>query len=443
MSTDIKLDDKIKNIFQILQNNNFSVYLTGGFIRDFLLSKKSADYDIITNAHPNQIKKLFGFWPLELKGEKYGVIEIKFEDISCQISTFRKETDYDDFRRPSCLNFNADLKDDLLRRDFTVNAIAYNPHIGLIDMFGGLGHLKDKLLISVGNPYKKFSQDPLRILRGYRFASAFNFSLGKSETESAQFFKSYIENISGDNIRHEFDKMIVGQYFYKVLEKHYDVLSIFLYGLEETSKLYRCCANSSNVLQNIITSIQNSCEDLEVRLVLLLHDLKKDRLSFNREKSSYFTTDNGAVLQNANKVLLRLNYNKHLKNNVLKLIGVCSGNLPADLENVYKMFLKHGYNFLLKLFEIKKAMLFRDKSSFNEQLSLCNSFKEKLNFINANFLTDLTNLKIKGEDVIGLGCPAGPKINLVLNRLMYDVNFNGLQNKKPLLIKAAKRYIDV
>ena len=206
----ITLPENIKYVINTLENKGFKAYIVGGCVRDFLLNKTPTDYDITTSATPEEIIKLF---PKTIPtGIKHGTVTVIINNENIEVTTFRSDGAYSDNRHPENVQFVTDIKFDLSRRDFTVNAMSYNETDGLIDFFGGKDDIKMKILKAVGEPEKRFSEDALRILRLFRFSSVLGFEMEKETLFWAKKLSVNLEKISKERIFIELKKAIMGDY---------------------------------------------------------------------------------------------------------------------------------------------------------------------------------------------------------------------------------------
>lgn len=208
--------DYAKCCIEKLESNRFEAWFVGGCVRDAILERKFGDIDITTNATPEQIMSVFEH--TIPTGIKHGTVTVISEQMPVEITTYRTESKYTDFRHPENISFVDDIKEDLARRDFTINAMAYNDKDGLKDLFGGLDDLNKKVIKSVGNPHERFSEDALRILRAYRFASVLGFSISDDVKEASIKLIPLLENISGERVLNELAKLTKGEYLSVVFD---------------------------------------------------------------------------------------------------------------------------------------------------------------------------------------------------------------------------------
>ena len=269
----INLPPKVRYIINKIYENNYEAYIVGGCVRDAILGFEPNDYDITTSASPNTIQEIFKDFKCIETGIEHGTVSVVIEDEIFEITTYRIEGEYKDHRRPDKVDFTDRLEEDLKRRDFTINAMAYNEKKGLIDLFGGKEDLNNKIIKTVGNPYDRFNEDGLRMIRAIRFSSKLNFTIEK-ETLKAIYDKSFIiNNISLERITDEFTKIILS-------DKPENIKYLF-----ETKLLKHLnISNEDNIgkltqFYNEIVILKKINKNLEKRLALLDYIVEKNNIN--------------------------------------------------------------------------------------------------------------------------------------------------------------------
>ena len=216
---------QVSEALKILSSNGFEGWIVGGCVRDFLMGREPADFDITTSATPSETIEAFKGYRIIETGLKHGTVTIIVGGMSLEITTFRIDGEYFDGRHPSEVKYTRNLKDDLSRRDFTMNAIAYNEEHGLYDIFGGQKDIENKKIVCVGEAEKRFSEDALRIMRAIRFSSQLGFEIEEKTAEQVHRLKHTLKKISAERIRVELDKLLCGQFPHKVLMEYSDVIT--------------------------------------------------------------------------------------------------------------------------------------------------------------------------------------------------------------------------
>ncbi len=220
----------VQKALRLLEAEGFDAYVVGGCVRDSLLGLTPADWDITTSAPPNTVCDIFSDFSVIPTGIKHGTVTVIIHKTPIEITTFRIDGSYSDNRHPKSVTFSSSITEDLRRRDFTINAMAYSPKSGLVDPFGGINDLKNRIIRAVGSPEKRFSEDALRIMRGLRFSAVLGFAL-EEETEKAIFHSApLLEHIAAERITAEFNKLLLSPNAAEITEKYFSVLSLPLFG---------------------------------------------------------------------------------------------------------------------------------------------------------------------------------------------------------------------
>jgi len=272
----IKIPFEVETAINMLNNNGFESYVVGGCVRDSILGIEPSDWDITTDAQPNDIIKCFDRYKVIETGIKHGTVSVIIDDIILEITTYRIDGEYKNNRRPESVQFTANIANDLERRDFTINAMAYNYENGLVDLYGGVNDVDLKLIKCVGKPDKRFNEDGLRILRALRFAAVLGFEIESSTATSIHKNKKLLNNISAERITVELNKLITGFNFKNILDEYRDVIAIFIPQIE---KLFNHNTKDTpmecDFWQYTLEIMSNSINDLHIRLALMLHAIGK------------------------------------------------------------------------------------------------------------------------------------------------------------------------
>ncbi|ANV98427.1 hypothetical protein BBW65_06285 [Helicobacter enhydrae] len=370
----------IVEILDKLQAHGFTSYIVGGSIRDLLLGKTPKDWDLCTPASPTQIKAIF---PHHFTlGERYGTIGVKSQDTIVQITTFRIETKYHDYRHPQ-VHFTHSLQEDLKRRDFTINAIAFNPQEGIIDPYGGVQDLNAKILRCVGNPQERFQEDALRILRLMRFQSTLNFQADPPTLQQALQASHLLSKIAKERIREELLQSLMGDYFVNTFCAY---KPIYQQVLPQLKKAKKCHFKNPALLLAFLLEQETD--------VQALVQLKFDKKTIQRTQT-----------------LLRY---KHLE--------------IQDDPKKLKMLLKDiGYDCVLALFELQKALGKNIKKQYQRLQSIM--------IHNECFM--LKDLQVNGNDLRMIQAPT-KEIGNILETLLDEVIEEKIPNQKDMLLSRAQ-----
>lgn len=314
-----------RTIIRGLQNEGFSAYVVGGCVRDSLLGLEPKDWDICTSAKPEEMKEYFTRCSVRTidTGLQHGTITVDLErNGKFEVTTYRVDGNYSDSRHPDSVEFVDDIEQDLSRRDFTINAMAYNTTV-IVDPFSGQEDLKNGLIRCVGNPDDRFGEDALRILRAMRFASTYGFSIEEATAKSIHKNKDKLKNIAAERIQTELCKMLCGKGILNILIEYSDVIATIIPELEP------CIGFDQNnrfheftIYDHIAHSVANyEATDAVVNMSLLLHDIGKPCCYTEDEKGGHFYGHGVHSRDLAEKALNRLRFDNKSKNDILEQIG--------------------------------------------------------------------------------------------------------------------------
>lgn len=428
----IKIPDKVKFIIDTFYENNYEAFMVGGCIRDSLLSKEPKDYDIATSALPNITESLFE--KTIPTGIKHGTITVLLDKEPFEVTTYRVEGEYKDNRRPDEISFVTNIKDDLSRRDFTINAFAYNSKEGLKDYFNGLEDLQNKIIRTVGDSNKRFNEDALRMMRAIRFASQLDFNIEKSTLDGIKKNKNLLKNISSERIRDELCKLLLSDNPRKGLNllKDCGVLDVIipeltsLIGFNHKTKDY-----NEDLFDHTLSVVENTPNDLILRLSALFHDIGKPKVNDNISEDI------------TRKILTRLHFDNKTIKSVCILIkeymNVLGNSTDIDIKRFINRTSKEN---IYSLLEFQKAHVLSLKISDLDLYEL-NDIKNKIdNIINSNIPLSIKDLNIDGSILTKeLNLKPGKVIGETLNYLLEVVLNNPNLNNETILLEKAKTFI--
>ncbi len=435
---EIKLNNETRIIFDNLINNGYKCFIVGGCVRDYLMNKTPNDIDFATNATPNQIKECFKDYNVIETGIKHGTLTILINHIPFEITTYRKDGKYLDNRHPESVDFVTNLKDDLERRDFTINAIAYNPKIGFIDYFNGIEDIKNKIIRCVNNPEDRFSEDALRILRALRFSSTLDFEIEEKTKQACHKLSYKIKKISFERIRDELFKIIIQPKAYKIIMEYVDVLAI---PIPELLKMQNFEQKNPyhiyTVLEHTCVALKNAKKDLIVCLSILLHDIgKSDTFSIDKNGIGHFYNHQIKSVEIARNILNRLKVDNNTKDKVLKLIKYHDIQINQTKKSVKKLCYKIGdLNLVKKLIEVKKADIYGQSNKFYNRIKDLEKISQILDILESeNLKFSLKDLAVNGYDILKLNIEP-TKIGKILDFLLKAVLEEKVINDKTELVK--------
>jgi tRNA nucleotidyltransferase (CCA-adding enzyme) len=441
---DFKLPSAVDEILEKLKTFGYEAYVVGGCVRDCIMGKTPHDWDIATNALPNEVIECFKEYKVIETGLKHGTVTVLIDGTHYEITTFRIDGDYLDNRRPDNVTFTRSIKEDLSRRDFTINAIAYNPAKRIIDPFGGCKDIENKKVRCVGNPNKRFGEDALRILRALRFSSVLGFEIEKDTALSIHKNKNLLLSISAERIRVELCKLLMGANAKYILESFHDVLSVFI---PEIKSMVGFGQNNPyhhlDVWRHTIQTIISAKEDIFVRLSLLFHDIGKP-LCYSQDANGigHFYGHQKKSADLAHKIMQRLRFDNKTIAKVGKLVLYHDTSLQPQPKQIRRLLNKIGPDNFRLLLWIKRADICGQAPHLkDERLILIDKVEQcMMEILQQGQCFSLEGLDIDGRDLVDLGVK-GPLIGKILNKLLEMVIDEEIENRHSNLIAKAKELI--
>ena len=443
----IDISMKADIIVMYLWVAGYDAYVVGGCVRDSLLGKEPHDWDICTDASPEQVRSVMNKWKLKTidTGIKHGTITVVNDGDTFEVTTFRVDGEYSDNRRPDTVEFVDDITEDLSRRDFTINAMAYNDKDGLVDPFNGQEDLKSKLICCVGHPDDRFREDALRILRALRFASTYGFKIEEKTAAAIHRNKDLLKNISAERIRDELCKMLCGKGVLDILLEYKDVIAVIIPELEP------CIGFDQNnpyhiydVYDHIAHAVANyKGSNISIKMALLLHDIGKPECYTEDHNGGHFHGHGVPSAYMAQGVVQRLRFDNKTIDEVIKLVLYHDAIIHPNTRSVKKWMNKIGPDVLDKLFRVRVADIDAqselDRASRVSDCDKAYGIAQYIEFENQCF--QLKDLAVNGHDILALGVDPGPRVGEVLSWLLAQVMDEKIANEYDALIKEANRYL--
>lgn len=432
----IHLTEEISTIMNTARKKGFEIYLVGGFVRDSVMNKKADDADFTTNATPEEMLEIFGEFRTLTTGIKHGTVTVIINHKPFEITTYRTEKGYSDCRHPDEITFAQNIEDDLSRRDFTVNSIAYNPEHGYVDPFGGMADIEKRVLRCVGEPQKRFTEDALRIMRALRFSSVLSFSIDK-ETEKAMFkCKDLLSHISKERIFSELSKMMCGKNIKDVLSKYSEILSVVIPEIKDMNGFEQHNFHHIyDVLEHTAVVVEKTPSLPHLRFAALFHDCgKPDCFSLDKDGVGHFYSHASISARKADEALLRLRCDNKTREKVVKLIKLHDALIEEDKVVIKKKLSKYGEELFFDLIKLKRADtlgLAPEFHSRDKHFDALEDIAKKL--LSEKPCFSLKDLAINGNDLSELGFE-GREIGEKLRLLLQAVIENKVQNTKDDLI---------
>lgn len=433
----------VNRVIYTLETNGYEAFIVGGSVRDLLLGKEPSDYDITTNATPDEILELFTDYKTIFIGKEYGTVVVVQLEGNIEVTTYRKEGEYIDGRRPSEVFFTKDILEDLSRRDFTINSMAYNNKVGVLDPFGGKKDLDNKIIKTVGDPHERLREDHLRILRAVRFSSQLGFEIEEETRKACKSLGHSLKCISSERIRDELFKILLSKVPSKgiILMKDLDILEVVIPELVDAVGFDQHNPHhDKNVFDHILCVIDNAPQVLSVRLAALFHDIGKPHtLTIDKDGIGHFYGHDKVGAEIGEQILIRLKASNDLISKVTTLVKEhMTHHAKYKEKGLKKQISRVGKDEIFNLLSLQKAD--RICSSSNVDITFLKEREELIKkILENNEPYEKKQLKIDGNDIISLGYTQGKEIGEILDYLMDKVLGNPELNQKDKLIKMIQR----
>ena len=425
-----------QQVLEQLHSSGFAAFVVGGCVRDSLLGRLPGDWDITTAARPEQVHEALAGLTVLDTGLKHGTVTALVDGQRLEITTFRTEGTYSDHRRPDRVTFADTIEEDLSRRDFTVNAMAFSPKTGLIDPFGGQRDLKNGVLRAVGDPEKRFDEDALRILRGLRFAARLAFSI-EEETARAMFAQKHLLTaLAAERVQAELLPLLCAPGAVTVLRQFREIFAVIL---PEIIPMFDFDQQNKHHLYDVWEHTLHTLEHIEprphLRLVMLLHDCGKPaRFTIDFRGDGHFYGHAYESARRAEEALTRLRCDKETIARVTRLIAFHDHDILNSEKSLLRWLRKIGEADLRDLLAIKIA----DNLGQHPRYLRVDRFKATLASLDALLQKqpcfDRSGLAVTGRDLLERGLK-GPEIGVALDKLVEAVIEGRLPNEKEALLK--------
>ncbi len=432
------LPETILQCIHTLEQDGFDAYAVGGCVRDSLLGITPHDYDLCTNATPEDTARLFQDHTLVRSGEKHGTIGVVIKNRVIEITTFRTEGGYQDSRHPDWVRFVSNVEEDLARRDFTVNAMAYHPDKGYIDPFGGQEDLQNKILRTVGDPVARFSEDALRILRGVRFSVRFGLTPTDDTLQAMTRLASTMDSLARERVFEELCKLLPLvsaedlEVFREILTQVVPPLAPCV-GFQQHNPHHKY-----DVYGHTARVVESISKDLVLRFAALLHDCGKPAcFTLDENGIGHFYGHAMISAQLANDYLLSMKSPTALREQVVFLIAHHMDKLEPDKKQVRKKMGSYSKEALLDLVLLQ----FADMGKPEEESHLPAVLECMSQILAEDACLTVKDLAINGLDLLELGFPAGPRLGFCLNCLLEQVQSEEIPNERQALLTAAQDFL--
>ncbi len=437
---------KVRTIISRLQDAGYEAYAVGGCVRDSYMGRIPNDWDITTNALPAQVKEIFSR-TIDV-GIEHGTVKVMMGNDGYEVTTYRIDGEYEDSRHPKEVTFTSDLAEDLRRRDFTINAMAYSEKTGLVDLFGGMQDLRDGVIRAVGDPAERFDEDALRMLRALRFSAAFDFKIEDETAKAISRLCGNLANISAERIRTELEKLICSDHPGR-LRQAYD-LGVTAVIFPEWDVMTECEQvtphHFTNVGDHTIVALEyivkhfhdiDKKEDRILRIATMLHDIAKPAKKFRGDDGAdHFKGHPEEGVAMAESFLRRLKYDNDTIKRVKKLVRFHDDTPELTYPSVRRFIVDVEASNMDNLMRLKLADLYAHTDyKREEKLRRIETLDEMYRqIIKDGDCLSVSSLAVRGNDLMAEGIPAGPAIGAALSKLLEAVLDDPSVNEREKLL---------
>ena len=433
----IQLPEKVKVVIQTLEAAGYEAYAVGGCVRDSVLGRVPADWDITTSALPEQVKELF-HRTIDT-GIEHGTVTVMMDKEGFEVTTYRVDGEYRDHRHPEQVNFTGELKEDLRRRDFTINAMAYNDRCGMVDAFGGIEDLKHGVIRCVGVARERFEEDALRILRAVRFAAQLGFEIEKETADAARALAGNLKDISAERIQTELVKLLVSPHP-EMLRTAYE-LGITRVVLPEFDVMMETPQHHPHHMYSVgehtLKALEFTDPEKVLRLSVLFHDFGKPQTRTTVDGVDHFHGHANVSAQETVRIMRRLKFDNATMDQVKRIVLYHDVRPQPDERQIRRLLHRAGEDIFPGLFQVMGADILA-QSEYRKMEKLVNL--ERVHQVYDEILKrkdciSLKNLQVTGKDLIAAGMKPGKKIGEILNQMLEDVLETPEHNEREYLLK--------
>ena len=446
-----RIPQKVNEIIEELMQHGFEAYAVGGCVRDMVLGREPEDWDITTSATPQEVKKIFR--RTVDTGIQHGTVTVLMNKDHFEVTTYRLDGVYEDNRHPKEVSFTSSLTEDLKRRDFTINAMAYNEKEGFIDLFGGMEDIEKRLIRCVGSAEERFGEDALRILRAVRFSAQLDFTIEEATLQAVKMKVDNLNSISAERIRVELTKLLLSDHpdrlrdlyevgITKVILPEFDAMMV-----TGQNNIHHCYSVGEHTIHAVaeVAGMQkdnrfNARERTILRWTMLLHDVEKPRtISIGKDGQNHFYghQEKGAIT--AKHILRRLKFDNDTIDAIVHLIKWHDHRFVLTPSGMRRAMSKIGKEYMELLFEVNRAdtSAKNPKHTKEKQERLEAARKLYRDILEQGECVNLKELNINGKDLIAMGMKPGRELGEILNRLLELVLEDPKLNRREMLLTMA------
>lgn len=434
----IRMPQAVQEIIQILQKNNYEAYAVGGCVRDSILGREPNDWDITTSASPEEVKVLFR--RTIDTGIEHGTVTIMVDKVGYEVTTYRIDGKYEDGRHPKEVTFTRNLKEDLLRRDFTINSMAYNDTDGLVDIFGGMEDIERRVIRCVGDPRARFTEDALRLMRAIRFAAQLGYTIEEETKAAMKEIAGNLTKISAERIQVELVKTLVSPNPYMLKEAYeLGLTKYFMPELDlamETEQRNR--HHMYTVGEHSLIATGRIRADKVLRLTMLMHDFGKPHcITTDEEGIDHYYGHPAKSEEIAREILHRLKFDNDTIRKVCILVRHHDERIVSGVKYMRRAIARIGEDAFPALFEVQEADIYAqsDYKKDSKLAKLENNRRDYEEILVSKQCVSKATLAVTGKDLIDCGMKPGKEIGAVLDAMLADVIEEPSHNNKEYLLK--------
>lgn len=440
----MKIPEQIAEVLERLENAGFEAYVVGGCVRDYKMGLAPHDFDVTTSALPEQVERVFSNCRVVETGLKHGTVTVLYKGSQVEITTYRTDGEYSDGRHPDCVSFTANIEDDLSRRDFTMNGIAFSPKRGYADPFGGEDDIKAGIIRCIGEPERRFGEDALRILRALRFSSVLGFEIEERTARAVRELRATLNKVSKERIFSELTRLLCGKDVRRVMMRFPEVFAEIIPPLEVMIGYEQHCKyHNSTVYEHTARAIENAPAEPALRLAMLFHDMGKPLCKTEGEDGAWhFYGHAEESVRLAEEILREYKSSNELRERVVTIVKYHDYPLELSRKHIKRFMSKVGMD---SFRDIMFAHMADDgaKADFcRGRIEIARQSLEIAEQIAAEqpCLT-VKDLEISGGDLKAIMKPS-PKMGELLKQLLNEVLEEVLPNQKEALLKRAKELVE-
>lgn len=439
----MELPFQIHEILERLERAGYEAFVVGGCVRDHLMGAEPHDFDTTTSATPRETERVFADCRVIETGIKHGTVTVLYKGVSTEITTFRVDGGYSDGRHPDSVTFSRSITDDLSRRDFTMNGIAYSPKSGFTDPFGGMRDIKIGIIRCIGDPDLRFGEDALRIVRALRFSATLGFSVEENTARAMERRKADLRKVSAERVFAELKRMLCGSDIERVMSEFPGIFAVMIPPLADTVDYDQGSKyHNSTLYEHTARAVAAALPTVELRLAMLLHDIGKPAcrsVGEDGECHYYGHAERSAAMAEA--LLRELKCDNALRERVVRIVR-CH-DIPVDTSRRYirRQLAKHGEEVFA---DIMNAHIADDSAKQDFCLERVPKIREALaaaeEISRENSCLGAKTLAVSGNDLAAI-VPPSPLMGKLLSRLLAEVVDEKLPNEKNALMKRAEELL--